>query len=118
MAAKDKSTAVTESAKLYGIYRAVVQNPVDPLRKGRLEVTVPAIEQLATRWAEPCLCVADACAVAAGRFVPPQAQTTVWVMFEGGDPDFPVWIGCEWPSPEMREFWSDERMVQVFGQYR
>jgi hypothetical protein len=108
---------MAEAMELFGIYRGHVRNSIDPERKGRLEVFIPALEQISC-WAEPCLSVADARAVAAGVFVPPQRDSMVWIMFVGGDPEAAVWIGCEWPSAWMRKFWNDERTVAAFGEYR
>jgi hypothetical protein len=70
----------------YGIYRGSVMNTADPLMKGRIQVSVPAIAAVAGSWAMPCR--------AYGSTARPPVGTVVWVMFEGGDPSCPVWMGC------------------------
>jgi uncharacterized protein involved in type VI secretion and phage assembly len=71
-------------AELFGIYRAVVMSADDPARQRRLLVTVPEISAAAV-WAQPC--------VPAGSRARPRAGAVVWVQFEAGDADRPVWIG-------------------------
>jgi len=69
-----------------GIYRAVVTDDGDPLRLRRLKVQVPAVTGAGeSLWASAC--------VPAGSRRQPKVGTGVWVMFEGGDPAHPVWIG-------------------------
>jgi hypothetical protein len=69
----------------YGIYRGTVMNTADPMMKGRLQINVPS-QALGASWAEPCR---DYQSTAT-----PPIGTLVWVMFEGGDPTRPVWMGC------------------------
>jgi uncharacterized protein involved in type VI secretion and phage assembly len=81
----------------YGKYRATVINNVDPMLQGRIMV------QLADRygpfpstWAMPSFPLAG---LACGVVVLPPVASQVWVEFEAGDPDFPVWTGAFWPDP-------------------
>ena len=69
---------------LFGIYRAVVVNAVDPMGQRRLLVTVPEVSGTAV-WALPC--------VPAGSRAMPRAGAFVWVQFEAGDVTRPVWVG-------------------------
>jgi hypothetical protein len=69
----------------FGIYRGIVVNTGDPLMKGRLQINVPSQPSGAT-WAAACR---DYKSTAT-----PPIGTEVWVMFEGGDPSHPVWMGC------------------------
>ena len=69
----------------YGLYRGVVVGTDDPLRQRRLGVKVPDVRGDATVWALAC--------VPAGSRAVPRVGKSVWVQFEGGDPDFPVWLG-------------------------
>ena len=71
-------------AKLFGIYRAVVVSADDPARRRRLLVTLPEARSEAL-WAEPC--------VPAGSRAMPRAGAIVWIQFETGNVDKPVWIG-------------------------
>jgi len=35
-----------------------------------------------------------------GFFAIPPVGANVWVEFEGGDPDYPIWSGCFWGTGE------------------
>jgi uncharacterized protein involved in type VI secretion and phage assembly len=93
VASKDPQTGVRT---FLGKYRGTVLNNVDPLNKGRLLVSVPAVLGLApSTWALPCVPLAG---VQNGWYAPPVIGSAVWVEFEQGDPDFPIWVGCFWGS--------------------
>lgn len=79
----------------YGKYRGTVVQNVDPLKKGRLQVTVPDVNIAPSTWALPCLPVAG---IQMGFLSIPAIGSGVWVEFEKGDPDYPVWVGCWWGS--------------------
>jgi hypothetical protein len=82
--------------KYYGKYRGVVLNNVDPLKKGRLLVQVPDVLGLSTSsWAMPC---APVTGPQMGIYVLPLVGSGVWVEFEGGNPDYPIWVGGFWGS--------------------
>ena len=70
----------------YGIYRGSVLNTADPMMKGRIQVSVPAIAVAASGWALPCREYRSTAL--------PPVGSVVWVMFEGGNPSNPVWLGC------------------------
>jgi hypothetical protein len=70
---------------LYGLYSGIVTNATDPLMKGRLLVSLPGLAAPAA-WAMPCREYKSTA-------VPP-IGTTIWVMFEQGNLDHPVWMGC------------------------
>jgi len=36
-----------------------------------------------------------------GLFFLPPKGANVWVEFEGGDPDYPIWSGCFWSDGEV-----------------
>lgn len=83
-----------EGPKYYGIYRGNVVNNIDPLQIGRIMATVPDVSGLTpTTWANPCMPIAGQ---GMGTFWVPQIGAGVWLQFEGGDPDRPVWIGGWW----------------------
>lgn len=70
-----------------GLYRGTVYSNKDPLGKGRLRLKVPQIlANEVTAWAWPL--------DTPGINTPaPEVGQGVWVMFEGGDTTFPIWVG-------------------------
>lgn len=82
----------------YGKYRGKVVNNIDPLMLGRLIVLVPAISESPLSWAMPCVPYAGK---NVGFFALPPLAANVWVEFEGGDPDYPIWTGCFWGENEV-----------------
>ena len=84
----------TNRHKFYGKYRATVINNIDPLQLGRIQVMAPDVASLVpTSWAMPCVPIAGR---QMGTFVVPQVGANVWVEFEQGDPDYPIWVGGFW----------------------
>ena len=84
------------SHKLYGKYRGAVLNNVDPMGRGRIIAEVPdALGLTPSAWAEACAPLAG---VQSGVYLVPQVGAGVWIEFERGDPDFPIWTGCRWDS--------------------
>ena len=51
---------------------------------------------LPSTWATPCLPFAG---ILMGQFVRPAIGAGVWVEFEQGDPQMPIWTGCFWGDP-------------------
>ncbi|HEX4292990.1 MAG TPA: phage baseplate assembly protein V [Rhizomicrobium sp.] len=83
---------MTGSDKLWGKYRGMVMNNIDPMQLGRLMVQVPdATGLLPSTWAMPCLPMAGK---QSGIWALPQVGSGVWVEFEQGDIDYPIWTGC------------------------
>jgi uncharacterized protein involved in type VI secretion and phage assembly len=86
--------SAAEAGKFYGKYRATVVNNVDPLQIGRIQVIVPDVSNIAlTSWAMPCVPIAG---LQTGMFAVPPVGAGVWVEFEQGDPDYPIWVGGFW----------------------
>ena len=84
------------STKYYGIYRGTVVNNIDPLQIGRIIVIVPDVGSITpSTFATPCVPLAGK---QMGTFMVPQIGAGVWVQFEAGDPDRPVWSGGWWGS--------------------
>ena len=78
----------------FGKYRGKVENNIDPLLLGRCQVSVPAVlGDGSLSWALPCAPYAGA---GVGLFLVPPVGANVWVEFEGGDTDYPIWSGCFW----------------------
>jgi uncharacterized protein involved in type VI secretion and phage assembly len=83
-----------EGPKYYGVYRGTVVNNVDPLQIGRIIAIVPDVSGvIPTTWAMPCVPIAGK---QMGTFLVPQIGSGVFVQFEAGDPDRPVWLGGWW----------------------
>jgi uncharacterized protein involved in type VI secretion and phage assembly len=79
---------------LYGKYRATVVNNVDPLQIGRIQVMLPDVAGFVpSTWAMPCVPVAG---INTGVFTVPMIGSGVWIEFERGDPDYPIWVGGYW----------------------
>ncbi len=86
--------------RFFGKYRGLVVDNADPELLGRLKVRVPSIlgNDVVTGWALPCLPYggdADQ-----GMLFIPEVGAGVWVEFEEGDLEFPVWVGSFWSKPE------------------
>lgn len=80
----------------FGKYRGTVLNNIDPEQRGRLTLQVPDVSGLLpTTWALPCWPFGGK---QMGFFALPQIGAGVWVEFEHGDPDYPIWTGCWYGS--------------------
>lgn len=92
--------------RFFGKYRGVVQENNDPARRGRLQVTVPAVMGEEAVWAMPC---APYAGDNMGVYTMPERGAGVWVEFEAGDPSYPVWVGCYWGDGEAPETESGDQ---------
>jgi uncharacterized protein involved in type VI secretion and phage assembly len=81
--------------KVYGKHRGIVVSNVDPQLMGRLLVQVPDISPVPLNWAMPCFPFTGK---QMGFWALPQLGTGVWVEFEGGDLQYPIWTGCWYGS--------------------
>jgi uncharacterized protein involved in type VI secretion and phage assembly len=93
------STLETTTApkRYYGKYRGTVLDNADPMAMGRLLVQVPDVSNVfPSSWAMPCFPVTGK---QMGTWFLPQIGAGVWVEFEQGDPDYPIWTGCYFGSP-------------------
>ncbi len=74
-------------------------NNIDPDQRGRLMCMVPDVFALVpSTWAEPCVPLAGPTGPPMGVYLVPPIGAGVWVEFEQGDPDYPIWVGCRWGS--------------------
>lgn len=85
--------------RFYGKYRGFVVDNADPEQLGRLKLSIPSVlgDDLVTGWALPCAPYggdADQ-----GFFFIPEPKAGVWVEFEEGDLEFPIWVGAFWSKP-------------------
>ena len=79
----------------YGKYQGTVTDNADPQRRGRVRVEVRAVQgRNETTWAEACLPLSGAALSSMGVFCVPPKGAPVWVEFEAGDPERPIWSGC------------------------
>ena len=81
--------------KLPGIYRAIVHDNRDPKKLRRLKVKVTATGEQITNWIWPVISTKR----------PPAIGTGVYVMYIGGDPEYPVWIGEFGEAPRRICLW-------------
>ena len=80
--------------KFYGKYRGTVVQNEDPEQRGRIQALVPDVSGLLpSSWAMPCVPVAGK---QSGVYGGPQIGAGVWIEFEQGDPDYPIWVGGFW----------------------
>lgn len=80
----------------FGKYRAIVRDTSDPEKRGRIKVECPEVlgSQI-SNWALPCF--------PPNQFSIPKKDTLVWVEFEGGRIDSPIWIGVFYTKQQ----WAD-----------
>ncbi len=71
-----------------GRYRALVADNIDPMEEHRLNVKIPEVlGDDTTAWAKA------APDLAAAESAVPDIGTEVWIEFESGDPNYPIWVG-------------------------
>jgi hypothetical protein len=83
----------------FGKYRGKVEQNIDPMQQGRCQVSCPAVlGKGRMSWAMPSSPFAGS---GVGLFLVPPKGAHVWVEFEGGRPDHPIWSGCFWEIGEV-----------------
>lgn len=81
--------------KYYGKYRGFVTDNEDPQQSGRVRLLVPSVlGKGQTTWALPCLPFGGL--TDQGLFTVPEIDAQVWVEFEEGNIDHPIWTGTFW----------------------
>jgi uncharacterized protein involved in type VI secretion and phage assembly len=82
------------TSPLFGKYRGTVVNNIDPMQIGRIQVMVPDVAGFVpSSWAMPCVASSG---INTGLFTVPMIGAGVWIEFERGDPDYPIWVGGYW----------------------
>jgi uncharacterized protein involved in type VI secretion and phage assembly len=94
----------SEERRFYGKYRGVVTENDDGdanrgKKLGRIKAKVPDVfGDEESGWAMPCVPYAGK---HVGTFLIPPKDAFVWIEFEHGDPDYPIWSGCFWGENEV-----------------
>jgi Type VI secretion system/phage-baseplate injector OB domain len=90
------NNTVDEPVRYYGKYRGTVINNIDPMRLGRIQVQVPDVHGVVpSTWAMPCVVSSG---IQNGMLWVPMIGAGVWVEFEQGNSDYPIWVGGWWGS--------------------
>lgn len=83
--------------RYYGKYRATVLNNLDPESRGRIQVQLGDRYGLfPSTWALPAFPVAS---IQSGFVAIPPLRSSVWIEFEAGDPQYPIWTGAFFENP-------------------
>ncbi len=85
--------------RYYGKYRGVVTDNKDPNGLGRVRAKVPDVfGEQKSGWAMPNVPYAGK---GVGWYFIPPVDASVWIEFESGDPEYPIWTGCFWATGEV-----------------
>ena len=84
-----------QQRRYFGKYRGFVADNEDPEQRGRLKLRLPSIlGSEVSGWALPCLPFGGL--FNQGLFLVPEVDSQVWVEFEEGNLDQPIWTGTFW----------------------
>jgi uncharacterized protein involved in type VI secretion and phage assembly len=91
---KPQLTPTAPTNRLYGKYRGTVIQNIDPEQIGRVLLQVPSVlGEKPSGWALPSVPIAG---LQSGCFMVPSIGSQIWVEFEEGNPDYPIWTGGFW----------------------
>jgi len=108
-AAEVARPAAARADVVIGRFRGTVVDNDDPLRLGRVRALVPgALRDAPSGWALPS---APYAGPGVGLFAVPPQGANVWVEFEEGDLDRPLWVGGFWGEGELPPLASPDRKV-------
>ena len=110
----------------WGKYKAFVRDNADPQKRGRIRCFCPQImgpmddTNHWLDWAEPCLPWLGGLNLLDSG--PPNTKAQegadnfgVWIEFEGGDEDFPIWVGTFTVAPSQLDPRAQQDLSQVVG---
>jgi uncharacterized protein involved in type VI secretion and phage assembly len=111
--------------RFYGKYRGTVIQNIDPEQRGRLQVTVTdPLTLIPSTWAEACVPLAGPTGPPMGSFFLPPIGAGVWIEFEHGDVNKPIWVGCRFgtapdvpPISKLAPPFSPAIVLQTAGQH-
>jgi uncharacterized protein involved in type VI secretion and phage assembly len=121
-AAMDHARLERLESAYYGKYRGVVVDNKDPEQLGRLRLMVPSVfggvtdreptadDPFVTDWAWPCVPFGGT--ADHGFFFIPDVGAKVWVEFEEGNLDCPLWVGTFWAKPSETEIPAEARNME------
>jgi uncharacterized protein involved in type VI secretion and phage assembly len=90
---------MSEEGRFYGKFRGVVSDNSDPSNLGRIRARVADVfGEEESGWAMPSVPYAGS---QVGLFLIPPSNASVWIEFEHGNPDYPIWTGCFWAENEV-----------------
>ena len=107
----------------YGKFRAKVVDVKDPEFRGRIRVLCPKVYgKYTSPWCLPCSPLAFN---GGGILFVPKINEMIWIEFEEGNADFPIWVGGLWkvrgaplPSEEYNLLAEHVRIVMTEGGHR
>lgn len=108
--------------RFYGKHRGVVVDVDDPNGQGRVRARVPEVlGEVESGWALPAASYAGP---GVGAFAVPPVGAAVWIEFEAGLVDRPIWAGCIWgaddpprrndgaePTPQLKIIRSERGLI-------
>ncbi len=86
----------------WGKHRGKVVDNTDPKGLGRIKVEVPGLGLTGNAAVQALPCTPYA-GPQVGFFMIPPKDANVWIEFEGGDLNFPIWVGCFWGDGNKEE---------------
>jgi uncharacterized protein involved in type VI secretion and phage assembly len=90
---------MNRETKYFGKYRGTISSNDDPCKLGRVRAIIPAVfGDKESGWALPCAFLGGE---KVGFLCIPPVGAEIWVEFEAGNCDVPIWSGCFWTENNM-----------------